>query len=179
MNLPPRPACFRQHGVITRRKPRQAYVRVERDGSLRCADEFSRDAIRKCKPKPGELVRVVFSKPRDYGQWKKAHQLGALIAINIDEFAEFQHESGHIDAHGALKKLQRLSGVECEDSEIELPGLGKLTIRVPSSLAFDEMDEPRFQSCYATFCDYLKKRWWNDLEQWQIEEMANLVGTAA
>lgn len=155
-----------------KRKPRQAYVRVQADGSLRCADEFSRDAIRRHKPKPGELVRVVFSKPRDYTQWKKAHKLGQLIVENLEEFEG-------MDAHDALKKLQRLSGVECEDSELEVPGMGKLVIRQPRSLAFEELDEIAFQAAYAGFCQYLIKRWWTHLEEWQVEEMASLVGMAA
>ena len=162
-----------------RRRPRSAYVRVERDGSFRCADEFSRNAIRKCKPKVGELIRVVFSKPRDYGQWKKAHQLGALIAENIEEFSEFIGEDGKPDSHGALKKLQRLSGVECDHGEIEIPGVGKMVVRVPRSLAFDEMEEPVFQAAYAGFCAYLIKTHWPTLDQEAIERMASLVGMAA
>ena len=161
------------------RKGRSAYMRVQRDGSLRCADPYSVDAIKRLKPRAGDLVRVVFSKPRDYEQWKKAHALGTVIALNIEDFAEYQLPNGKVDAHGALKKLQRLSGVECDHNEIELQGVGKIMLRVPNSLAFDEMDEAQFQAAYAGFCAYIIKTWWPTIDYDAIEEMASLVGEAA
>jgi hypothetical protein len=99
--------------------------------------------------------------------------------MNIEEFERFQQVTGKIDSHGALKHLQALSGVECDESRLEVPGLGPMLVRTPISLAFDEMDQPRFNAAYAGFCDYLKRRWFEGMEQWQIEEMANLVGTEA
>lgn len=153
----------------TKRKPQHAYLRVEPDGALRCADEFTRQRIRKFKLKAGSRVRVTFSKERDYKQWKRAHQLGTLIAENLDDFAG-------LDSHDALKKLQRVSGVECEQSEFEVPGFGKLLLNLPRSLSYDEMDETRFQSAYSGFCRYLVDHYWQTLDEAGIESMASLVG---
>lgn len=155
-----------------RKKPQYAYLRVQADGSLRCADDFSRESIRKLKPKVGELVRCQLSKPRDYAQWLKAHKLGQLIVENLDEFTG-------METHAALKKLQALSGVECDVTSIELPGMGVFQATQPRSLSFDEMDEAEFQAAYAGFCQYLINRWWSDMDQDQIEQMASLVGLAA
>ncbi len=158
---------------------RHAYAIVQADGSFRCADQYSRDLMHRAKLQRGQLVRFSVQKPRDYTQWKKAHALGTLLVQSLEDFAEFMGEKGKPDAHGALKKLQRLSGVECEDSEIQLPGLGKVIIRQPNSLAFEEMEETRFQAAYAGFCDHLVKTWWGDLDQADIEHMASLVGLSS
>lgn len=158
-----------------KRKPRYVYARVQEDGDLRCEDEFSRASLRTKKIKRGMRVRIAVSKERDYGQWKKAHELGTCITQNIDEFEQFDLGNGKYDAHGALKHLQKLSGVECDDSIIDIPN-GKLTIREPRSLAFDEMEECRFQEAYAGFCAYLRSRWWADMDDAAIEQMASLVG---
>lgn len=158
------------------KRPAHVYMRVRPDGSLVCADTFSQSEMRRRKIKRGDLIRLAVSKPRNYTQWKKAHALGVLIATNIDEFERFMGEAGKADAHGALKHLQRLSGIECEEYETEVPAVGKLTIRMPASLSYDEMDETRFQAAYTGFCAYIVKRWWHDLDEAQIEQMASLVG---
>lgn len=163
------------------KKKQHIYARVMNDGSFVCADEFSASEMRRRKIRRGDMVRLVVSKPRNYGHWCKAHQLGTLIAENIDDFAEFQLENGRVDSHGALKKLQRMSGVECQDTEMILPNIGKLLVREPLSLAFDEMDQTRFDAAYARFCQYLINTWWEGrgLDQAQIEQMASLVGLSA
>lgn len=161
------------------KKKQHIYARVMNDGSFVCADEFSASEMRRRKIKRGDMVRLVVSKPRNYGHWRKAHQLGTLIAQNIDDFAEFQLENGRVDSHGALKKLQRMSGVECQDTEMVLPNIGKLLVREPLSLAFDEMEQGRFDAAYAGFCQHLINTWWRDLDQQQVEDMASLVGLSS
>jgi hypothetical protein len=158
------------------------FARVQTDGTFQVQDEHGRAILRNKRIRRGERVKLTVRRLRDersYRQWKAAHALGALIAQNIDEFAQFQLDDGRIDAHGALKHLQALSGVECEETLVTLDNGDQVLCRFPRSLAFDEMDEPRFQSAYAGFCAYLRKRWWHELEDWQIESMANLVGEAA
>lgn len=165
--------------MTTKQKKQHVYARVQHDGSLVMADAFSAAEMRRRKIRRGDLIRIAVSKQRDYAQWKKAHALGTLIAQNLEEFERFQFENGKVDSHGALKHLQRLSGVECEDSEMEIPGIGKMLIRQPRSLAFDEMDEGAFQACYSGLCQYLINRWWQDLTEEEIGSMASLVGLAA
>lgn len=157
-------------------KARHIYARVQHDGALVCEDNASRSMMRRMRITRGQLVRIEVTKPRDYGQWKKAHNLGTLLAQSLDDFAEFALENGKYDSHGALKKLQRLSGVLCEQSEIEIPGIGKLSVSVPQSLAFDELDETEFQVAYAGFAAYIVKTYWHDLDQSDVEHMAALCG---
>ena len=155
------------------------YARVTDAGTFEPADQVSRDILRRKRLHRGDEVRLVVMKPRNYQQWKKAHQLGTFIAQNLDAFERFQMENGRTDSHGALKHLQFLSGVECEEAEIQLPDGRFVMARMPITLAFDEMDEGRFQAAYAGFCQYIIDTWWSDMDQHQIEDAATLVGLAA
>jgi hypothetical protein len=155
------------------------YARVTNDGMFYPADQMSRDILRRKRITRGSLVRLVVSKPRDYGQWKKAHQLGTFIAINLEAFDRFQGEDGKVNSHGALKHLQFLSGVECDEAHISTPNGEKLLARTARSLAYDEMDEGEFQAAYAGFCQYLIRQFWPDMVERQIEEAASLVGLSS
>jgi hypothetical protein len=166
--------------MATRKRTADAvYARVTDAGTFEPTDQVSRDILRKKRLRRGDHVRLVVMKPRNYQQWKKAHQLGTFIAQNLEPFERFQMEDGRTDSHGALKHLQFLSGVECEETEIELPDGRKIMARMPITLAFDEMDEGRFQAAYAGFCQYLINTWWSDMDERQIENAATLVGLAA
>jgi hypothetical protein len=155
------------------------YARVTDTGTFEPNDQVSRDILRKKRLRRGALVRLIVMQPRDTAQWKKAHELGTFIAQNLEPFERFQMEDGRNDSHGALKHLQFLSGVECEEAEVELPDGRKVLARMPITLAFDEMDEGRFQAAYAGFCQYLINTWWGDMDESQIENAATLVGLAA
>lgn len=63
--------------------------------------------------------------------------------------------------------------------ELEIPGIGKLTVNQPRSLSYDEMDEIRYENAYTGLCQFLVAKYWNDLDRVSIEEMASLVGMAA
>jgi hypothetical protein len=165
--------------MTTKRAADAVYARVQPDGSFVAADQISRNILRRKKITRNSLVRLVVSKPRDYGRWKKAHQLGTFIALNIEEFARFTLESGRVDSHGALKHLQVLSGVECDEARITISTNEEILMRTPLSLAFDEMDETRFQAAYAGFCQYVINRWWPDMDEFQIEQAASLIGLSS
>jgi hypothetical protein len=165
--------------AIPKRAANAIYARVTADGSFVPADQLSRNILRRKKIRRGDIVRLVASKPRDYGQWKKAHELGTFIANNIDEFERFATDDGKIDSHGALKHLQALSGIECDESRVILEDNSVALIRTPRTLAFDEMEEGEFQAAYAGFCQYIINRWWPSMTAAQIEHAASLVGMAA
>jgi hypothetical protein len=155
------------------------YARVTDAGTFEPSDQVSRDILRKKRLRRGDHVRLVVMKPRNQQQWKKAHALGTFIAQNLEPFGRFQMEDGRTDSHGALKHLQFLSGVECEETMVTLPNGTEVLARAPITLAFDEMDEGRFQAAYAGFCQYLINTWWSDMDERQIENAATLVGLAA
>lgn len=165
--------------MAKKRSADAVYARVTEAGTFEPADQVSRDMLRNKKLRRGDQVRLVVMKPRNYSQWKKAHELGTFIAQNLDAFERFQMESGRTDSHGALKHLQFLSGIECEETEVTLPDGRVVMARMPISLAYDEMDEGRFQAAYAGFCQYLIDTWWSTMDAYEIETAASLVGIAA
>jgi hypothetical protein len=38
------------------------------------------------------------------------------------------------------------------------------------------MPQTVFDAAYSGFCDYIKKRWWKNLTEFDIEQMASLLG---
>ncbi|MES2488534.1 MAG: hypothetical protein V4607_01995 [Pseudomonadota bacterium] len=155
------------------------YAKVMEDGSFVAADDISASHLRRKKIRRHSIVRLVVSQPRDYPKWKKAHELGTYIANNLEDFSKFQLPNNRTDSHGALKHLQALSGVECEESFVKLSTGDNMMIRTPRSLAFDEMEEGQYQAAYSGFCQYLIDKYWHDLTENQIANMASLVGLAA
>ena len=158
------------------RRSDAVYAVVTDDGKFAPADQFSRDILRRKKFRRGDSVRLVITKPRNVLQWRRAHALGTLVAQNLDEFQRFAGEDGRIDAHGALKHLQFLSGIECDETRVRLPTGEELLARTPRSLAFDELDEGQFQAAYSGFCQYLINNFWTDMDADAIEQAAGLVG---
>lgn len=155
------------------------FCRVTDDGKLAPADDASKAMLREKGLRRGELVRMKVVRIRDereYEQWKKAHQLGKLIARNIEEFERFQMENGNVRAHAALKHLQFLSNIECDETMVTLADGTEIIARQARTLAFDKMGHEQFTAAYKGFCDYLRKRWWGDeLDERQIEEMGRMT----
>ena len=118
------------------KKPRQRFMfRVTPQGTLAPADERTRMTLRQRGYRVNDLLLVDISKPRSPGFWRLAHQIGTLCRENIDEFADFT------SSHEVLKRLQMDSGVECDETTVELPGFGQVIHRMPRSLSFESMDE--------------------------------------
>lgn len=159
------------------------YLRVVANGSLVPADADSRDALAARRFRTGMLLRADVVRADDsrlYWQWKKAHQLGTYLTHNLDEFDRFlDARTNRANAHGALKHLQFLAGVECDDTVIVMPDGTRMTHRAPRSLAYERMGQEQFEHVYAELCQYVIRRWWPTMEQWQIEQGASLVGLAA
>ncbi len=164
-------------------KPRSApadaiFARVSNDGAFIAADDHSAAMLRKKGIKRGELVRMTVKRMTDargHHQWRKVHGLGTVISINIEEFEKFQLINGAVDSHGAIKWLQFLSGVECDEMMATLEDGTEILCRTARSLAFDKMGAERFDLAYKGFCAYLRSRWWSTLQEWQLEEMVRLV----
>lgn len=143
----------------------------------------------------GDDLRAELSKPRIVSQYRKAHLLGALVVAQIDGF---ERET----QHSAIKRLQRESGICCDietvdagpviDSMIRaancmlgeriatflgkhLPKIRWLNLLTPQSLAFDSMEQGEFERFYAGICAHLVEHYWPNLDQEQIEDMAELM----
>jgi hypothetical protein len=143
------------------------------------ADRFSADMLKGKNIRRGDKVRAWVGKERDGRSWNRAHALGQLLVDNIEGYE-------HLNAHQALKRLQTLAGVECDDTMItgvtvpcphcgghlEVPAM---QARAPRSLAYDHMDEMVFQTVYTALRKYIKDNYWPECSEAQIDQMASLV----
>ena len=140
-------------------------------GSLVPGDAYSVEAMRKIGLKIGDEVLITVYKPRSIGFNKFAHKLGGMIAANIEAY----HGIGW---HDTLKKIQIEAEIFCETTVADINGIKMKFVRA-ESLSFENMDEIEFNSFVRQVCEYVVKKYWHDLEHWQVEEMAaNFVDPA-
>lgn len=141
----------------------------ERLGLL-AAHGVDRDLMRQRKYRAGDIVRAELTQPRNVKFHRMVHSLGTLVVEQVEGF-------DGMDAHAAIKRLQREAGLFCEDQEIDIPGFGKLTVKVAQSIAFDSMDEADFHALWSGICRHLCARYWPTLDPEAIEGMIGLMPT--
>lgn len=133
--------------VKAKRARRPVYLMVRRlvdpatgeeIGALVPANAIDARLLRERKFVTGREVRAEMKQPRNVGFHRLAHAIGHLLVDNVDGFEA-------MTAHEALKRVQRESGVCCEEMEIDLGTLGRVPVKVPRSLAFDELSEDEFR----------------------------------
>lgn len=139
------------------------------------ADEESAAILSDRKIKVGEQVAAMLRQDRDAEQWRRAHALGGLLSLNIDELAG-------LSSHAALKKLQARAGVECDESIIrgvefvcpecacvmEIPDLVALT---PRSIGFEAMPQGKFNEVYSAIKRYVVQNYWTECTEADVDAM--------
>lgn len=148
--------------VAKSKKPRHA-LRVIR-GGYAPADESSAAALR-VGHRIGDLVYASFVKPRHPGFHRLAHQLGSLLAENLDAFEG-------MSAHNVLKRLQIEGDIACEHIALVFPEVGPVEYRQAKSLSYESMDETEFRETITAMCRYVAKRYWKTCTPEQVESMA-------
>lgn len=140
----------------------------EEIGALVPRGGVDRRIMREREYRNGDYLRAALSKPRNVKIHRMVHALGGLIADHIEDFTG-------MDSHAVIKRLQRESGIMCEEQEIDIPGIGKLVVKVAMSLAFDEMDESEFRTLWRGICDHTIKKYWPDMTEDGIDSMIDLM----
>lgn len=130
--------------------------------------DLDRHLLRQRKVSVGREYRVTVEQARNSRFHRLVHALGLLVTQNVDAFAS-------MDSHAAIKRLQRESGLFCEEQEIDIPGLGRLVVKVAQSLAFDAMDEADFRTLYQGICRHVAEEYWPGLDESTVEAMAGLM----
>lgn len=152
--------------MITKRRPERIALRVAK-GCLRPADGLSEARLRAKGFHIGDLVFAELKKPRNPGYHRLAHQLGMLIADNLDEF-------DGMDPHAVLKRLQLESGIGCEEIAYKINGM-TVVQRIPLSLSFESMDEAEFEGVFRGMCRHLSKLYWPSASPDEIAAMLDLM----
>jgi len=165
----------------TEKDRRVIYLRVHRVvmpetgelvGALIPESAVSQREMRDRALRTGDVIRCELRKQRDYGQWKWAHTLGALLAEQAEGY-------DGLTQHKALKKLQLDSGTEC-DVEIEEFDLGELGIakrekRVARSLSFDQMEQQAFDAAWAQMVRYAASECLHGMDEDQVQEYVESI----
>lgn len=183
------------------RNPNRVMLRVVK-GALQPADDYAIQTLRQRGFHVGDIVSGDIRKPRNPGFHRLAHQLGTVIAQNIDAFHG-------MSAHDTLKAIQLEADIACESVAVgareawkhltaalmEATGTESLrpafdTIgalipnirvnwRTPRSLSYSSMDEGEFREVVTAICRYVSSRYWQSCTPDQIERMAELYVEAA
>lgn len=145
------------------KKPRHA-LRVIR-GGYAPADASTAAVLRKGH-KVGDLVFAEFTKPRNPGFHRLAHQLGGMLAENLDAF-------DGMDWHSVLKRLQIEGDIACDHIALRMPNFGPVDYRQARSLSYESMDEAEFHGVIAAMCRYVAKTYWPSCTPDQVKAMAS------
>lgn len=137
-------------------------------GALVPSSDVDAYLIREKRLRICERVMVEMRVPRNEKFHRMMHVLGRLM---VEQVAGFDG----LTAHGALKRLQRESGMCCDEQILEIPGLGEITVKIPQSMAFDQMDEAQAKELWHGICNHVCSRYWPDLDMGAIEEQAQLM----
>lgn len=151
--------------------------------------------MRDRKYRTNDLLRATIRHPRNAKFHRLVHQLGTAVRENIEGFES-------LDSHDVIKRLQRESGVFCETQSVDaapmsaaimravrqllgdgvanmlavvLPEIETVEITSPRSIAWDCMDESEFKHFWEGICQHLITRYWPDLSETQITEIAELM----
>lgn len=136
--------------------------------ALRASTRWDQAACKARGYRVNDEVRLEIKKPRNAKFHALAHALGALLVQNVPGFET-------MDGHSALKRIQRECGVHCEESTVEVPGVGQLALKVPRSIAFDSLDEGEFTELWDACCKWITQKYWPQLDPSAIEEMVEMM----
>ena len=145
-------------------KRERLLLRVER-GALVPADAHSQQRLRERGYRVGDVLAAELIKPRHPGFWRLAHRIGTLCVQNLEAFHG-------LSAHQAIKKLQFDTGLWCDITETEIPGLGVLLSKQPRSLAFESLDQGEFYELMKGLCGHIAATYWPHLSAEAVQEMA-------
>lgn len=137
-------------------------------GALVPSSDIDSRLMRQKRIRVGQEVRADLKRPRNSKYHRLVHVLGMMMIEHVEAFAS-------MDTHEAIKRLQRESGICCEEQEIEVPGFGKLVVKVAQSIAFDEMEEGEFRRLYEGICDFVGEKYWPGLDADKIEEIVGVM----
>lgn len=126
--------------------------------------EADKHFLRERGYKNGELVRAVFSKPRNPRFNRLVHGMGRLIVENLEGYEGLR-------AHDAIKKLQVHARIHCDIELLTFAGM-EVSHFVPKSISYDSMDEHTFQNFWSECCNYLIDKHWHDLDE---EDLTNMI----
>ncbi|TBW57486.1 hypothetical protein EZI54_07445 [Marinobacter halodurans] len=162
---------------------------------FRIDDEIDREKCRRARFTRNSIVEATIQTPRNPRLHRLAHRFGQLCCQHLPGFEA-------LDAHQAIKKLQRDSGVGCELSRIKGPailnaidramveqfGLAgenlmdqlepllksvEVDANIPISLSYSNIDNDEFRTIARGLAHYVSETYWPELSP---DEVLSLTG---
>lgn len=115
--------------------------------------------------KPGETIKVKFSKARNPGNHRRFF---AMLGLFIDNLPETVPDRYH---NPEYLRYETLIGIGHCEWRVSRNGTG---YPVPKSIGFDSMDEDEFRKLYGLFVNYLLKHFSN-MDRKTFEENIDLL----
>ena len=160
-----------------KRSPETFMYRVtDSHGTMSPADRYTHERVVGKGYRDRDLVVVTIRKPRNPRFHRMVHVFCRMVGENVVRFDQYvSKKTGRADAHGVLRCLLWEADVCCEHTPMNVLNVGMVDVRVPRSIAFDQMDEGEFSEVYSALCEYVARVYWPGLTQEQIEEMERLM----
>jgi hypothetical protein len=163
--------------VKAKRRSRPVYLRCEKLVRPETGEEvrawtaltkWDARALRDRKYHVGDEVRAEFRKPRNVKFHRLAHALGTMMVEQHEAFAG-------MNAHDALKRLQRECGAFCDEMTMTLDlgtlGVHIVPVKEARSISFDELDEGQFQELVSAIYKHIAAKYWPTMTAEAVEIM--------
>lgn len=147
--------------VKAKRARRPIYATIEKVAVLATGEErlailashpIDRRLMKERGFKRGDEVRVEVKQARVVWQHRLIHKIGQLMVDTVEGWEQ-------LSSHDAVKRLQRESGTCCEETEVDIPGIGRLMVKQAESLAFDEMEQDRFEQLFDGITEHIGNKY--------------------
>lgn len=139
-------------------KPTAAFV---------AASDADRSMLRERGFRLNTRVFAYLTRPRNPRFNRLVHGLGKILAQQLDRF------TGKL-SHAVIKELQFESGVCCDRTRTDIPGVGVLISTKPQSLSYSSMGEDEFKAFWTGVCGYVIAHDWPNLTPERLTEMAEI-----
>lgn len=116
----------------------------------------------------GDVIAATLVKLNNPKFHRLLHHIGRLCAANIDAFHG-------MDAHKVLKRIQLEGGIACEQMQIVMPSVGMVTVSIPESLSFENMDDGERHEVALAMCRHIAYNYFADMTPEGVMAMAEVM----
>jgi hypothetical protein len=176
-------------------KRERIYFRVKK-GSLVPADSYAASKLRERGYAENDLLAAELVKPRNPKFNRLVHRIGQLVVKNIDAFSGYEPHAAikrlQLEGNVACDEVavsMRVAWEQVTAAILRIDGMGVIEaalkvvgsmlpertvmfMRQPRSLSFATMDEGEYHQAARGICRTIAERYWPDLDEDAIAEMA-------
>ena len=157
---------------MKRKAEQETFLLTVTKGALVPADGFTRERLASKGYRTGDVLTATLRKERNGNFHRLAHVFGELVAQNVDDFRG-------MSAHKVLKRLQLEAGIACEEMQLKVKDLWLVTVKLPKSLSYADMDDGEFAEVFKGMCAHVAETYWQGCTPDEIQRMADAMPQVA